>query len=260
MEYGVVAEPEAADALAEAGFEYVELHVGRFLKPEEDEAAFLPQLRRIQAASLPCPVANCFIPAHLKLTGPQVDLGTLASYVEVACERAQRAGIEVIVYGSGGARLVPDGFDRQVAWEQLLDFGRMLGPIAQRYGVLIVVEPLNKSECNILNSVSESADYVRQVDHPYIKLLVDAYHWAVENESQESLVEALPLIHHGHIATYDNRLAPGLEVCDFSVFFQALKDGGYDGRLSVEGGWSDLPNQAAVALAELQRFAGVVGL
>jgi sugar phosphate isomerase/epimerase len=260
MQYGVCAEPEDAAALAEAGFEYVELHVQRHLRPEEDETAFLPQLARIQAAVLPCVAANCFIPGHLKITGPQVDFDALACYVEVACQRAQRAGIETIVFGSGGARSIPDGFDRQQAWGQLVDFGRMLGPVAQRHSVTIAVEPLNQGETNILNAAADCARYVRQVDHPSVKLLVDGYHWALEKESTEDIVAAGPLLCHAHIATYRTRLTPGAEPCDFGPFFQALKDGGYDGRISIEGKWDDFAGQAVGALAELKRAAQADGL
>ncbi len=238
MIYGVCAEPEDAAALAEAGF--------------------LPQLERIQAAALPCVAANCFIPAHLKITGPQVDFDGLARYVEVACERARRAGIETIVFSSGGARAIPDGFDRQRAWGQLIDFGRMLGPVAERHGVTIAVESLNKGETNVLNATADCARYVREADHPSVRLLVDGYHWALEHESVADIVAAGPLLCHAHIATYQTRRAPGAEPCDFGPFFQALKDGGYDGRISIEGKWDDLAGQAAGALAELQRAVQAV--
>jgi sugar phosphate isomerase/epimerase len=258
MIYGVCAEPEDATALADAGFEFVEVHVQRHLKPEEDEAAFLPQLARIQAAALPCAAANCFIPAHLKITGPQVDLNALARYVKVACERARRAGIEIIAFGSGGARAIPEGFDRQRAWGQLVAFGRMLGPVAERHGVMIAVEPMNPGETNVLNATADCARYVREVDHPSVKLLIDGYHWALEHESVADIVAAGPLLCHAHTATYRARLAPGLEPCDFAPFFQGLKDGRYDGRISIEGQWDDLSGQAAGALTELKQAAQAV--
>ena len=50
-----------------------------------------------------------------------------------------------------------DGFDRAQAWDQLVTFGRMLGSLARRHNVTIVVEPLNRDECNVLNTVGESA-------------------------------------------------------------------------------------------------------
>lgn len=255
MRYGVCATPEDTPALAEAGFEYVELNTQVFLKPGEDEAAFRPEFERIRKSALPCLAANCLLPAHLKITGPQVDSDALTRYVTAACERAQRVGIETIVFGAGDARSIPDGFDRPQAWEQLLDFGRVLGSVAERYGVTVAVEPLNTRESNVLNSVSEGARYVRQVDHPSVKLLVDAYHWALENESVADIVAAGPLLRHTHVATYRTRLAPGAEPCDFGPFLQALKDGGYGGRMSVECSWDDLPGQAAGALAGLKRAA-----
>jgi sugar phosphate isomerase/epimerase len=200
------------------------------------------------------------MPAHLKITGPDVDPDALARYVTVACERAQRVGIETIVFGAGGSRAIPGGFDQQRAQEQLLDFGRLLGDVAGRHGVTIAIEPLNKRETNVWNRTRDCADYVRQVNHPHVRLLVDAYHWALEQDSAADVVAAGPLLRHTHIATYRTRLAPGAEACDFGPFFRALKDGGYDGRMSIECTWADLPGQAAAALAELKRAAQAVGL
>jgi sugar phosphate isomerase/epimerase len=260
MEYGVCGEPKVAGILAGTGYDFVELHVQRDLRTMEQEEAFLPRLREIKAAPVPAAVANCFVPGSLKITGPEVDVDALKRYVTTAFGRAQQAGIDTIVFGSGGARRIPEGFDRDSAWEQLVGFGSMIAPIAKHHDVTVVVEPLNRRECNVLNLVGECAEYVRQVDHPNVRLLVDAYHWALENDSYDDLVDALPLICHAHIATYKSRLAPGLEPCDFSEFFGALKEGGYDGRLSIEGKWPDLPGHAAKALAELKRFARAAGL
>ena len=260
MEYGVCGEPSIAPILAGAGYDFIELHVQRDLKTSDGEDMFLPQLERIRTAPVRAPVANCFVPGGLKITGPDVDTDALQSYVTTAFTRAQQAGIEVIVFGSGGARRIPEGYDREAAGQQLLNFGRMLAPIAQSHDVTVVVEPLNRRECNVFNSVGECAEYVRQIDHPNLRLLVDGYHWAVEQDSYEDMVASLPLIHHVHIATYESRMAPGLEPCDFTQFFAALKAGGYDGRVSIEGKWVDMERDAPAALAELHKLAQAAGL
>jgi len=259
MRYGVCTDPVNAPVLAQAGFNFIELHVQNHLKTLADEAAFAPELARLRASALPCEAANCFLPASLPITGPHVDMDALAAYVDLACKRAAQAGIQTIVFGSGGARRIPDGFSREEAWRQLIAFGKMLGPVAQKHGVLIVVEPLNRRECNVLNGVGESAEYVRQVDHPAIRLLVDAYHWALDNDSYDDLVNSMPLIAHAHIATYTSRKAPGLEACDFTRFFEALKKGGFDGRLSIEGHWDNMEQNAPQALRVLEDFARATG-
>ncbi len=255
MQFGVCCDPSQAAGLAAAGFEFIEGNVQSHLKPREDEASFAASLAAIQASPLPMKVANCFLPGDLKVTGPEVDPAAQRRYVECAFRRAAQAGIDTIVFGSGGARRIPDGFDRQLAWRQLIDFGQLCGPLAQACGVTVVVEPLNRHECNVLTAVGESADYVRAVDHPAVRLLVDAYHWYKDDDRVVDLVAAGSLLRHAHIATRDNRRAPSLEPFDFSTFFQALAEVDYAGRLSVEAGWNDMAGEAAAVLAELRRWA-----
>ena len=109
MELGVCADPKFGTALADAGFTFIELHVQNNLKTLEDEAAFQTEWARIQTSPIPAPVANCFVPGSLKITGPEADLAKLEAYVEIALSRAAQAGMDTIVFGSGGARRIPDG-------------------------------------------------------------------------------------------------------------------------------------------------------
>lgn len=260
MKLGLCAGPDFGPVAAAAGFDFVELHVQNHLKTLEDEAAFAPMLAEILASPVPYPVANCFVPGSFKITGPDVNMTALEQYVTVAFERAERAGIDTIVFGSGGARRIPDGFSRDIAWQQLVEFGKLLGPIAQRHGVTVVVEPLNQRECNVLTSVEESGRYVEDVDHPNVRLLVDAYHWLTDDNDADAIVNNGSLLRHVHIAASPSRLAPGLDGCDFSAFFRALKAAAYDGRISIESKWEDKAGQAAAARQALQRLVDVAGL
>ncbi len=256
MKFGVCTDWTVAEALARAGFDYIEINATGHLKGLEPESAFAAVLAQIRLCPLPCEAANCFLPATLKITGPDADMNRLRDYVANVMERAQRAGLSTIVFGSGSARRVPDGFDRNRAYAQLVEFGRMAGPIAQRHGITIAVEPLNRKECNILNSLAESAAYVQDVGHENVRLLIDSYHWAVEKEPLENIVANGRLLRHVHISTFASRKAPGLEPCDLSAFFAALKRGGYDGRVSVEAAWDDIAKQASMVLADLKKQSG----
>lgn len=247
MKLGLCTELDNLAVAAAAGFDFVEVNVQGHLMPQADDDAFAANRDAILASPIPIKAANCFVPGGLKITGPEVDLEALTAYAATAFERAAAVGIETIVFGSGGARRIPAGFDRAAAWDQLVAFGGRIAPLAAAQGVTIVVEPLNQSECNVFTAVGESADYVRQIDHPNMKLLVDAFHWGRDQDSYGDLVEAGPLLRHAHIATYANRRAPGVEPCAFGPFFAALRAGGYDGRISIECGWEDLAVQAADA-------------
>jgi sugar phosphate isomerase/epimerase len=247
MKLGICGGTDIASVAQAAGYDYIEITVAGHLMGEAPDAAFAPTLKAIQTCGLPCLAANVFVPGHLKITGPEVDFPRLTRYVETVMRRAEQVGIQAIVFGSGAARKIPEGFDRQAAYAQLVDFGRMVGPLAGRHGVKIAVEPLNRGETNVLNSVAEGLAYVREVNHPAFRLLVDAFHWAKEQEPAADIVTAGPWLEHAHIATYANRLPPGAEACDFAPFFTALRQAGYNLRLSVEAGWKNLPEEAPAA-------------
>ena len=226
---------------AQAGFDYIEMTVGELLKPREDEAACAAALAEVRQGGLPCPAGNVFVPGDLKITGPTANLALLESYVTTACHRAERAGVKVIVFGSGGARRIPDRFERSEAWKQLVAFCRMLAPVAAAHGVTVAIEPLNQAECNVLTSVGECARLVREVDQSSIRLLVDAFHLLKDHDSIEDIVVNGDILAHVHVATIPGRLAPGMETCDLAPFFTALQRAGYAGRVSIE---AKLPNQA----------------
>src|SRR5512141_1428350 len=148
MKFGVCCDPKLAHIAKAAGYDYFEWSVGDYLHPRESEAVFEAALEQVRAVGLPCPAANVFIPGDLKITGPNAHLESLEAFVRTALRRAEIAGVETIVFGSGGARRIPDGFGRDKAWEQLVQFGKMLAPIAAQHQVTIAVEPLNREECN----------------------------------------------------------------------------------------------------------------
>ena len=88
-------------------------------------------------------------------------------------------------------------------------------------------------------------------------ILVDAYHWGVDNDSYNDIVIYGPFINHVHIATYTSRRPPGLEKCDFSLFFSALKDANYNGRISVEARWDDFVSTAPLVYEALRELVEV---
>jgi sugar phosphate isomerase/epimerase len=255
MQFGVCGDPRLAAVAARAGFDFAESSVESLLAPRAPEASFRAALAEMRGTGLPCPALNRLLPAELKVTGPAVDAAALDRYLDTALQRAEAAGVSILVFGSAGARQVPPGWDRAAAHGQLVDFCARLGPRAADHGVTIVVEPLNRVECNVLTTVAESAALVREVAHPAVRLLVDAYHFLRDQDSCADLAAHGDLLRHAHIATIPHRLAPGAEPCDFAPFFAALARGGYRGRLSVEGNLRAPETELPAALARLRDLA-----
>lgn len=256
MKFGVCGDTGLGAIAAQASYDYGEWSVAAVLKPREPEDAFRASCAALRSAELPYPVLNGFVPGDLKITGPEVDRSALEEFVATSMARAEAAGVEIIVFGSGKARLIPDGFDRAIAHQQLVAFCRMVAPLANDHGVTVVVEPLNQSECNVLTTVAECADLVNEVAQPSIRLLVDGYHLLRDGDSYESIVTHGALLAHVHIATIPNRLAPAAEDCDFADFFDALAKANYTGRVSIEGKIHNPETELPAALAMMKKLSG----
>ena len=116
---------------------------------------------------------------------------------------------------------------------------------AERQGVALSVEPLNRFECYFLNSAGQAAELVKAVDEPNYGYLYDTFHFNIEEDSLTEMIPAtIAQINHVHISE-NNRGVPGAGHIAFQPVFNALKQAGYDGWMTVEAFGSALPDLAA---------------
>ncbi len=262
MKFGICSAPGALgsvekliEILASAGADYLDWAVGSIMSSE----AHFHELRAIIEKSPLRPEAwMSFLPPHQRITGPNVDLNGVLSYATTAMERAKVLGGEVIVLGSASARRVPHGFDPQIARSQFIEFGRELGPRAAAIGIVVAIEPLNRSEDNLINSVAQGAEFVDAIAHPSIQLLADFYHMNEENEPLQNVENAGARLKHAHLAG-THRTAPGTakpgtarDEANLTGFFRALRAANYDARCSFEGKTNDLAQEAKLILQTMR--------
>jgi sugar phosphate isomerase/epimerase len=246
MLFGICTSVTNAPAVKAAGWDYIEDNVQNLLQgmvPDAEWHAPAP-------AVLPILAANVLLPGTLKVVGPAVDSALLHKYTVTVLRRAKQVGITKLVFGSGVARKIPESFDTETASKQIVEFSKMIASLAAEQEIQIVLEPLNKGECNIINTVAEGTRYVKAVDKPAFACLVDSYHFWLEDEPLENLRRAMPMIKHVHLADKEGRVAPGLSgKSDYRPFFRVLKQGGYDGNMSFEGtAMEDFSNTAPKVL------------
>ena len=240
---------EAAKA---AGFEYVELSATEIASLSD--ADFDAAAARIKALGIPTPAANLFIPAAIKLTGPDVNPAAQMQHVHTALTRLSKLGTRIVVFGSGGARRVPDGFSRDDGFKQLVDFGRRAAAEARAAGITITIEPLRKQETNIVNTAAEGLELVKAIGDPNFELMIDFYHLASEHEDPSIVVTAKDHLRHLHMANPQGRVFPQKwEEFDYAPFFEKLRAIGYDQGISVEASTTDLASQGPQAIALLHR-------
>lgn len=255
MKFGICTiDPLLAAEAREAGFDYLEVPVPALQKPLEGEDAFLRAMEEASGLALPVEASNGFFDfdGSLRCIGPDADMKRLEDYCETLFARSARAGIRLLILGSGNARAIPDGWPREKAEGQFAELLARIGPRAAAHGIEIAIEPLARVECNFVNTVDEGAGFARTCGSSAIGVLADFFHWNRNGESQDTIVSSKDRFMHVHLATTPNRLLPGLEDCDFSAFFAALSAIGYDGRISLECRFPPPEGRAEVLCRVLQ--------
>lgn len=253
MKIGICTSADQILKMEAMGFDYIEPAAAALASMTEE--AFLKARALVEAAGICCEAFNVLFPGDIKLVGPDVSEEKIAAYLEHAFSRVQALGGEVVVFGSGGARKIPVGWDGDQAITQLISAARLVGDAASQHGLIIAMEPLNKGETNNLNSVAEGIAFVKKVNHPNVQLLADFYHMQVEREPMEVLKETEGLLRHTHIANSHGRVYPLHESEDsYAEFISNLKAAGYSGRMSVEAGTQDPDQEGPAALTLLRRL------
>lgn len=254
MRFGCCCSIEQAEVAHAAGFDYIECTVVSLL-PEATEPMFAPVLEKYQAAPVPVAACNVFLPGDLKVVGPDVEWPRVEHYVRTALRRVRLVGANLVVFGSGKARMVPEDFARADAEAQLVDFLQLVGDVAQAHAMTVVIEPLNRKESNILNSVAEGVALAERVNRPAIRVLADFYHMDEEQEDLRALLDYKDWLAHIHVADTGRR-APGTGSYPYAQFVELLDQAGYDGMVSIECRWEEFAAEAGPACRFLHQVFG----
>lgn len=100
--------------------------------------------------------------------------------------------------------------------------------------VKIVIEPINRYETNLLNTVEETLGFIDELGKPNVGLLLDTFHMNIEEPNiTESIKLAKGKIFHFHVAD-SNRWHPGAGHINFYEIYETLQQVNYSGFVSAE--------------------------
>ncbi|QHW00723.1 sugar phosphate isomerase/epimerase family protein [Spirosoma endbachense] len=250
---GVCTSYDKASLVKGLGYSFVEESVGRFLIPDLGDGQYEKNRQALKTENVPVRSYIYFFPGTLKSVGPELHHEAILQRADLALKRAKECGSKNIVFGSGGSRAIPDGFDRATAKAQHIALCQKMAPIAEKYGVTLAVEPLNRGETNFINSLAEGVEIIQAVNNPWFRLQCDIYHMLKEDEKPEEIIKYGQYIVHCHIAEKQSRTPPGVKGDDFKPYFRALKQIKYQGGLSLECVWADFDNEVKQGLSVVKK-------
>ena len=216
-----------------AGFDYIEAPLAQIhaLSLEERLAVY----RDFENSQLPVLAMNNFFPANVKLTGPQVERKQIRQYLEHAFSVINELQVETVVLGSSGSKNIPEGFLKEKATTQMQEALLLIADYAEKHQKIIVIEPLNRQESNFIINSMEGWQLVQSVDSDYIKLLIDYYHFALENEPLTAIDFYQDGIYHVHIADKEGRsYLQSKHMDEYRKFIEKLIANNYKRKISIE--------------------------
>ena len=253
-EIGIAQSIDNDSLLNASGFTCLVESVQKLFSPTKvSDQQFQQNLKTLHSLKVPVFAINIFIPSELMLVGPGVKEDSVLKYAEQVFKRTQAAGIKMIIWGSGGSRRIPDGFDVEKATGQFISIARKTSILAQKYDIVLALENLNSTETNFINTVREAYEIAQKVNHPNFRVCADIYHMLKEGESAAIIPEAKKYLVHCDIAEKENRTPPGTNGDDFRPYLRALKKIDYKGKIIMECRWEDLSRQAPQAYLYLQK-------
>lgn len=223
---------EHAQAL---GFDAIELRgagEGRF-------AARLPELRAAASAGVPMPTVCVEMLHFVGDFDPDRRLDAIKqmkSQLSVMADIGGRLAMSPASYGMFSTRLPPFISPRSVEDDRavLLDGFGQLAEHAQRLGVTIAIEPLNRYENHMINTLGQAVDLCEQVGLPSFGIAADTYHMNIEEaDLVKALNDAARWIRHIQLSD-SNRLEPGAGHLDWSALLYAIDAIGYRQELAFE--------------------------
>jgi sugar phosphate isomerase/epimerase len=229
--YGDAPLPETLARIKAAGFDGVEL-------PGEPGRWQPAELRRWLGDHGLAPVAltaSCWVTTERDLAHPDARVRAVAvDYVERCLGLAAEIGAPLVqMLASGEPRLAPIA-TRAEEWAWSVAGMQTAAREAERIGVRITVEPLNRYEAYLVTSASEALAYLDAVGSPSVGMTLDLFHANIEEPDLGASIRAAgPRLWHVQIADTTRR-GLGHGHLDVAAVTAALAGIDYGGALVVE--------------------------
>lgn len=250
---GIARDMEDDSVLYASGYRYFVESIGKIMDPQkisdEQWAENLAAIKRLKTSLY---AVNIFIPGNLKTVGPAVDEAAILAYTAKVFERCRQAGVGMVVWGSGGSRRLPEGWDYADGVRQFTSIAKKIAVQAQQYDIELTLENLNSGETNFLTKLSEVIEVVKDVNEPNLNVCVDIYHMLRENEPPAVIVQGGDLIRHCDIAEKENRTAPGTVGDEVVPYLAALKEINFKDVIIIEGRWTNFEQEAPKTFSYLE--------
>ena len=208
--------------------------------------------------------------------GTKEEQKTASNYVKALIDQAAIMGCPSIIgpiYSVVGKADAVEPKQQEVEFKLVVKNLKPLAKYAEKKGVQLCIEPLNRFETDFLNTCDKGLKLIKAVGSKAAKLHLDTFHMNIEEKNQAAaIIKAGKHLAHFHACGSD-RGTPGGDHIDWAPIVKALKKIKYKGDVVIESFTTDVkviaraaaiwrkiePNRNDIAvkgLANLKKFFG----
>ena len=158
-------------------------------------------------------------------------------YIYWLIDAAAVLGAKVVagpMYSSVGKAHYDDLVEREKEWDRAVDNMRQMADYAASKDVRLALETLNRFETDMINTVSQGLEFIKDIGRENVGLHLDTFHMHLEEKSSADAIRlAGDKIFHFH-ACENDRGIPGSGQVHWDEVFKALKEIEYPGPIVIE--------------------------
>jgi D-psicose/D-tagatose/L-ribulose 3-epimerase len=223
-----------APRVAAWGFDVIEL-------PVENPGDWDPGRTARLLADLGLGATVCAVmpPGRELVAAPSDVVATTQDYLRRCVDAAAAVGSGVVagpMYASVGRTWRPGPGERDRLADELVIALAPVAGHAAACGVRLAVEPLNRYETSVVNTVDQGLEMLAELPADAVGLALDTYHLNIEEQDPAAAVRrtgAAGRLAHVQVCAND-RGAPGADHMDWAGLRDALAAAGYAGPLCIE--------------------------
>ncbi len=220
------------DKVKTLGFDLIEICVE---DPATIDASAIRS--RMKSVGIGATVCGAFGPDRDLSSNDQAVRENGIAYVKTCIDIAAELGAESVVgpmYSAVGRTEMVEPAQRVVQRRLAATSIRIAADHAKANGIRLGIEPLNRFETDLINTVDQGLVLLDEIDRPNVGFLLDTFHMNIEEKDIPAAVrKAKGRIVEFHACSSD-RGTPGEDHLPWPAIVTALNDIGYDGPVVIE--------------------------
>lgn len=156
------------------------------------------------------------------------------AYLIKCIDYAQLMGAKLVIVVPAAVSKTAPSLSKKEDWKNSVKAVQEVAKYAEKKDILLAIEPINRYETYLVNSIQDALYYAREVNSSHVKIMADTFHMNIE---ERDIPEAIRIAGNNlinvHIAD-SNRCSVGRGHINFKALIKALKEINYQYALTLE--------------------------